>query len=365
MAPRIDAGWVTAFFLYDIADAIDLALVGRTIGAATSARMAPKAPAPPYIQYAHPPIAIDGEAVGAATVDGWQARFKIFDYGVFSVALTRPLPGTWQELLADGLRWQDNPDLAATAERLCRMLADRVPDALSRPRPRNWLSEDYFVFTATQLSDVSASDALLASHGGEIAQLLRGERDPLSAQEREEVLRQRISYLAADLAVPTWNAAFVFDTEAGARGTLEIIEFANSQLLEFRYYDGLLDAELARIYPSLQRPGWAHSWFGRRFTRAARQVHSLFIEVNELTDRTENALKIAGDVYAARLFTLVSTRLGLPQWKENVREKLRTLDDIYRFTVEQTAMARGEVLELAIVFILVIELVLVLLGIMR
>jgi hypothetical protein len=187
----------------------------------------------------------------------------------------------------------------------------------------------------------------------------------LSTQERDEVLRQRISYLTTDLVVPTWNTALIYDTEAGAQGVLDILEFANSQLLEFRYYDHLLDAELRRIYSQLQQPGWSQSWFGRRFTRAARQVHSLFIDVNELTDKTENALKIAGDVYAARLFTLVAARLGLDQWKGNVTEKLATLDAIYRFAVEQTAMARGELLELAIVLILVFELFLFFAGIMR
>ncbi len=78
--------------------------------------------------------------------------------------------------------------------------------------------------------------------------------------------------------------------------------------------------------------------------------------MSELTDKTENALKIAGDVYAARVFTLVAARLGLEHWKGSVRAKLKTLDDIYRFAVEQTAMARGEMLELAIVLILVLEL---------
>ena len=48
-----------------------------------------------------------------------------------------------------------------------------------------------------------------------------------------------------------------------------------------------------------------------------------------------------------------------------MREKLKTLDDIYRFAVEQTAMARGELMELTIVLILVLELVLFFLGVMR
>jgi uncharacterized Rmd1/YagE family protein len=63
--------------------------------------------------------------------------------------------------------------------------------------------------------------------------------------------------------------------------------------------------------------------------------------------------------------TLSASRLGLDHWKNNVREKLKTLDDIYRFTVEQTSMSRGELLELAIVLILVFELVLFFAGIMR
>ena len=174
-----------------------------------------------------------------------------------------------------------------------------------------------------------------------------------------------VACLATDLVVPTWSAAFVWDTDVGTRGVLEILEFSNSQLLEFRYYDQLLDSQLEAIYRKLQKPGWLDQWIGGRYTRAARQVHRLFIDVNELTDKTENALKIAGDVYAARLFTLVGARLGLDQWKANVRDKLKTLDDIYRFAVEQTAMARGELLELMIVAILVFELVLFFAGIMR
>ena len=358
------SGRVTGFFLYDVAEAIDLDAVGRLISSSTSARMAPKPLAPPYIQYARPPVSVEGRAVDMPELEGWQVRFKTFDYGVISLALTRPMPGTWDEMLALAAGWHEEPGLPRSAEQFCRALVARLGPALTHPRPE-FLSEDYLVFTVTRVAGLETAEALLSAHGTSLAQVLRGEREPLSAQERDEVLRQRISYLTTDLVVPAWNAAFVYDTEAGAHGVIEILEFANSQLLEFRYYDQLLDSELARIYGQLQQPGYGQHWFGRRFTRAARQVHSLFIDVNELTDKTENALKIAGDVYAARLFTLVGARLGLEQWKANVREKLKTLDDIYRFAVEQTAMARGEVLELMIVAILVFELVLFFLGIMR
>lgn len=358
------SGHITAFFLFDVAEAIDLGRLRQELGAGVAARLAPKPTTPPYVQYRQPPITIDGHVIDLPEADGFSVRFKAFDYGVISVALTRPVSGTWDEWVAWGRNCYENTALPRAAEHLARTLVSRVASAITRLRP-DFLAEDYLVFTATQLDAPASSDALIASHGGTIAQLLRGERSPLSAEERDEVLRHRISYFADDLVIPTWNSAFIRDTESGAQGAIEILEFANSQLLEFRYYDQLLDAELERIYPQLQRQGWLHNWLARRYSRAVREVHSLFIDVNELTDRTENALKIVGDVYAARLFALAAARLGLNQWKASVQEKLRTLADIYQFAVEQTSMARGEFLELTVVVILVLELVLLLAGVMH
>jgi hypothetical protein len=357
-------GQLTAFYLFDAAEVIDLQGVATLIGPTSRARLTPKTTTPPYVQYQQLPVTLEGDAVGLPEALGFKVRFKLFDYGVISVALTRALPDTWPELVEKALTWQDDPRLSSTCESLCRDLMARLRPAMNSPREA-FLSEDYLVFSVTELADRPSADALLERHGDDITRVLRGEREGLSRQERDEVLRSRISYFEHDLLVPTWNAAFVYDTEGGVQAALEILEFANSQLLEFRYYDDLLDRELARIYAQLQKPGWFKGWGGRRYTRAAQQVHALFIDVTELTDRAENALKVAGDIYTARVLTLAATRLGLDHWKANVRGKLKTLDDIYRFAVEQTGMARGEMLELMIVLILIFELVLFFMGIMK
>jgi len=240
----------------------------------------------------------------------------------------------------------------------------RLKPALAGPRS-SFLSEDYLVYVVNELERRQTASEVIARHGEAIAAMLRGERQRLSEQERTKILRHRISYLDDDLVIPTWNAAFVYDTPGGAQAALEILEFANSQLLEFRYYDELLDRELASIYALLQHPKWYDEWIGSRYRRAARQVHALFIDVNELTDRTENSLKFIGDIYASRLFALGSDRLGLERWKANVQEKLKTLDDVYRNAVELTTISRGQVMELAIVLILVLELVLFFMGVMK
>ncbi len=358
-------GQIVALYLFDVAEAIDLQAAAAAIGSSARAKFAPKPATPAYVRYQEAPLLIDGAGIGVPSIDGFRAGFKVFDYGIISLRLTRDFNGTWPDLADASDQLVENEALERQAEQACRSVAERLKHAITDPR-QTALTEDYLVFAINELSRPHSADEVVEHHGDTIASMLRGERDTLSRQERDEILRHRISYLANDLVIPTWNAAFVYDTPAGADAALEIVEFANSQLLQFRYYDDLLDNALTSIYANVQKEArWYDAFLGRHYARAARQVHALFIDVNELTDRTENALKIVGDVYAARLFSLVGARLDLDRWKTNVREKLKTLDDIYRFAVEHLGMVRGEVLEMTIVGILVFELVLFFMGIME
>jgi hypothetical protein len=335
------------------------------MGGGVRAKLTPKPATPSYVQYQQPPLWFEGSAVDLPTIDGFRVGFKLFDYGVISLRLTKDFIGTWSELSAAAHQLVENEALERQAEQGSRALAVRLESALVKPR-QNLLSEDYIIFAVHELSRHHTADDLMMHHGDVIASVLRGERAPLSKQERDEILRHRLSYLADDLVIPSWNAAFVYDTATGTQAAVEIAEFANSQLLQFRYYDELLDDQLARIYSIMQRPQ-RFDWLvgGRYYARAARDVHALFIDVNELTDRTENALKIIGEVYAARFFNLIAARLDLARWKNSVREKLQTLDDIYRFSVEQVSMARGQFLELTIVLLIVLEIVLYFMGAMN
>jgi hypothetical protein len=358
----ITAGSVTEFFLFDVAHSIDLDGLQAALGAgASTAEWSIKNSGAPRIKYERAPIVADGAVFGCGEVAAFKVRIKLFDYGVISVMLTQPFAGSWSDLVALGqqLITSDGPEREAT--KVCHTVIARVRPALSRLR-ETFLSEDYIVFAATAFDQPQSADSLIEHHGIDIAQLLRGERSALSWQEVDEVLRHRLSYFADDLIVPAWNAAFMHDTEAGVLAAHEVVEFVNSQLLEFRYYDELLEGELNRTYADLQKPTWSDRFIGRRHTRATRRLHTLFIDVNDLTDHMENSVKAVGDDYAARLVNLVAARLGVADWKGNVREKLKTLDDIHRFAVEQTTSSRANLLELTVVLILIIDLVLLLTG---
>ena len=61
----------------------------------------------------------------------------------------------------------------------------------------------------------------------------------------------------------------------------------------------------------------------------------------------------------------VFARLGLDRWKASVQEKLQTMNEIYRFAVEQASVARGELLEVTVVLLILLEVVLFFAGVMR
>lgn len=365
MASTIRSGFVTALYLFDVAEAIELATIKARLGErATVATLDDKSAGPPRLRYIQPPVIAAGEALGCRQLDGFNVRVKFYDYGVVSLTLSRPFEGSWEDLVKLGQTLIESEPLEQHALEACHLIVKSVEAALTGKR-HAFLDEDYLVFAVTALDGPATAEELIDQRGADIAQLLRGERQPLSRQERDTVLRQSLSYVADDLVVPAWNAAFICDTEAAALQTIEILEFANSQLLELRYYDELLESALTRIYAELQQPRWFDRVSGRRYTRAARELHALIIDVNELTDRLENAVKFVGDIYAARLFGNVAARLGLDRWKNNVEEKLKTLNEIYESTVQQTGMSQGNLLELVIVLILVIELGLLLAGITK
>ena len=59
-------------------------------------------------------------------------------------------------------------------------MVDRLKFALKGVRA-SFLDEDYLVFAVTDLDQPQTGDQLVERHGGDIAQLLRGERQPLSS----------------------------------------------------------------------------------------------------------------------------------------------------------------------------------------
>jgi len=199
------------------------------------------------------------------------------------------------------------------------------------------------------------AEELIAERGDEIAQVVRGEEIRLADDERMEILQSRRSYYPDDLVVIGWTAALVYDTPEDALPVMQLLEYANSQLIEFRYYDEMLTRLLADVYRSLDKgTGVLARW---RLAREAGRLNTIRLDVRELTERMDNSIKFLSDMYSARVYRLAASKVGVTDYRRLVDEKLRTAGDLYQFMVDQFQQGRAFVLELMVVVILVIELV--------
>ena len=115
--PAITHATITAFYLFDVAEQIDLTALRAAIGGgAINARLTTKSAAPSYLQYSVPPVVVDGDALDIPDVDGFKLRVKFFDYGVLSLALSRPFAGEWPALLGLSQVYIENAELERRAE---------------------------------------------------------------------------------------------------------------------------------------------------------------------------------------------------------------------------------------------------------
>jgi hypothetical protein len=353
-------GSVLVLIQFDVCEEIRLDVLRKIFGART-AEASFKHQAPGYVRYQRPPVEESLEPLILDSGERLEGQIKYYDYGVVSLVFELPFSGGWDTLVQLSCRWTSDTNFEALASRVVRQKLERAAPALVKPYASQeggseWLQEDYFIFHVREIDGAPSANDLLAANGDQISQVVRGEMATLSDGERQEILQSRISYYPNDLAVIGWNAAFIYDDPAGAETAIQLLQYANSQLLEFRHYDELLTKELEDVYDFLDAGGTG-LWGRWRTARAASKLHAMLLDVNELTERADNAIKFLSDMFSARLYKLCAAKVGVPDYKDLVKEKLQTAEDLYRFMVDQFNQSRAFVLELMVVVILIIELV--------
>jgi hypothetical protein len=347
-------GSVLVLIQFDVCEAIRLDSLRQILGARTLEHPSLKHPAPGYVRYQRPPVIEPIETLILESGERLQGQIKYYDYGVISVVFELPFSGDWETLVRLGSRWVWDVDFSGHASKIVRKKLERSAPAMVKPYPE-WLSEDYFIFHVREMTGSPAANELVASHGARIAQIVRGETAQLSDGERNEILQSRTSYYPNDLAVIGWNGAFLYDTASGAETAIQLLEYANSQLLEFRHYDELLTRELESVYASLDKgTGMLARW---RLARDATKLHTVLLDVSELTEHADNAIKFLSDMFSARLYKLAALKVGVPDYKDLVTQKVRTAEELYHFMVDQFNQSRAFVLEFTVVVILIIELI--------
>ena len=346
-------GSVLVLIQFDVCEEINLDSL-RDIFGARRQEASFKHPAPGYVRFQRPPVVQPVEPLILESGERLDVQIKYYDYGVLSVVFELPFAGDWDTLVRLASRWVWDTDFTSFAQKIVKQKIERARPALVKLYD-SWLHEDYFVFHVRDIAGSPSAAELLAAQGGRIAQIVRGENVPLSDGEQQEIMLSKISYYPNDLAVISWNAAFLYDSEAGAETAIQLLEYANSQLLEFRHYDELLTRELQSVYDFMDQGSGI--WARWRTAKRARLLHTVLLDVDELTERADNAIKFLSDMFSARLYKVAASKIGVTDYKDLVNQKVHTAEELYRFMVDQFHQSRAFVLELMVVVILIIDLI--------
>jgi hypothetical protein len=342
-------GFIRQIVLFDVADEIHLDQLRAALGIEQPERaLAFSRPAPDYVRFERPPV------VETLSVEGFEARAKYYDYGVVSIELDQHFSLDWPRLVQLSSSLLSDTSVEQRAADLLRPRIDKAREALAKPYA-TWLDEDYVIIAATPESPFDNAAELLRQHGRDIAQLVRGEHRELSEAEIHEILEARVSYYPNDLLVVGWSAAFVLDEPASAGPTLQLLEYANTQLLELRHYDELLTGVLRGVYRSIDRGTGVWRRWG--LAGEAERLNTIRLDVIELTERTETSIKFLSDMFYARMYRLAAARVGVPDYRRLVDQKLQTAGELYQFMVDRFDRGRGFFLEVIVVIILLIEIV--------
>lgn len=362
-AVTVETGSAIAYRLFDVGYAIDLDRALDLLAASAPERVRPVRGEGQALQISNPPITVllgaEALMVGTRSHDV-ELSARIFDFGVVSlrVKIHAESPCPWAEFTVFGQRLEQHPGISTIAEHHLRLLTERIAPAVERPMIAT-LHEDYTVFRVARVhgTDLRPLDAESLARL-DVVPLLLNESRPLSAEARRELLPHRFTYYGDDLAILTWDNALVVEPGEQDTDLQYILEFANAQLLELRYYDALLDAELPRLYDDIEAARARHAVFpGRRFAALLQRLQAQVADSTELVERVENALKVTDDVYLARVYSAALELFRGRTWRAGIDRKLAILRETYAMLNGEAQAARSETLEIAIVLLIVVELV--------
>lgn len=299
------------------------------------------------------PVVVDGVPCAA------EVSARLFDFGVVSMRLAVPVPAgaNWSRFTAFGRALHRAAEPVAVLDRHRDALRAQIAGAIDRPQLAP-LVEDYIVFRLHALADAAGRPLPITALTDDVlVPLLLDESRPIAPSARRALLPHRFSYYADDLAVLTWDNALVVEPRRDDDTVRYILEFANAQLLELRWYDERLESQLHDV---LGRTAQASArgvgrLLTRRHGRLLEDLQRLVVDAAETTERVDNALTVTDDVWLRRVYAAALDVFRGADWRAGIDRKVGILRETYGMLNDESQAARAEVLEATIVALIVVE----------
>jgi hypothetical protein len=282
-----------------------------------------------------------------------QRSIKVFNVGAISVQFRIPFEvEKLEDLVAFHSIKLDNLTIEEQLTNLAQEAFEQLKPNCIKPADNLKQAEDYTVFCIEHFAGGSPTEDWLKKNQHIVAGILTEEQDceNLSQQEASESTQQYISYYKNDLAVVDWDAALVIGESQSLNEIIHIMELANVQLVELEAYDRILDNSLETAYRDLS----IRKNVSRQLQQKLREIR---IDTARLSDELANTIKFLGDWYLAAVYSKISSRFHFADWNGIIKEKLKTLADLYQMLQQDWTNYLMMWLEIAIVLLFVIDLV--------
>jgi hypothetical protein len=362
------AGTCHILHVFDIGYEIDLDRARERLNEAGKTRLRHKNPTQTSAQEQAFPLVFEVAApaglpsfslAGRAVQPLADLTISVYPVGAVCIAWRLPFEDQLESLVRLSAQLYEDTQLEGASRRAAELVQQSLFNSIARPRFQPDF-EDYFVFQVREL--VSADGQRRPAEGWEpanrsegraqLARLLRAEEKELSSQEIDDALARPISYAPGEVAYVDWLAALLVGAEV--HDELFVLELASVELLELRLLDRQLFRGIDEAYDILANQGRGLrilAPLGGDLARIAR------IQADEavLHEGVDNALKLFGDDYLARLYRAAQDRFHFKEWDASIERKLDTLDSVHQKLSELASWRRSEVLEWIIIILIFVE----------
>ena len=164
----------------------------------------------------------------------------------------------------------------------------------------------------------------------DIVPFLLRDPGPVNEDTRETALANRFSY-ADDVAWLAWDSAVVYDP-SGSMDIPDLLEFANAQYLELRYYDNFLNHAIDKAYDVIDDK--ANLKNIDVLSSIRDELLETMADVSSLTSNITNALLVTEDIFYAKVYTRYMKLLKASVWQENIELKMQVLQRCYNMLNE-------------------------------
>ena len=358
----IQKGRILIYRLFDVAQEINLSLVEKKAASSKRLRLS-KLPHTKAIEFTNPPVSFELPPYTTGIFDEEltvTVLARAYDFGVMSIVFDIPIPEntTFARLEEVSKSLDMNAELEAKARLYVHQAVDGLgPNVINREIKEN-LVEDYMIFYLEALGKDLTADELLEQY--DPSKLLLYETRKISPSTRNETLKHSFSYFPNDLIIIHIDNAFIIEP-TGSFDLPDLLEFANAQIFEMRYYDNLIDKHMQAIYSELSKGGL--SYFSlRRYERFAKKISRTITDITEVTEKIDNSLKVTKDVYYARIYRRFMDLSRSMDWEASIKGKLQIIMNTNKMLYDEILAKRAYILELSIVILIAIEIVLILMG---